>query len=107
MKRTILIMVLAAFLVLSALALWHHGYWGIVEPHFKSYGAAQVLTDLVIALSLFMVWMWQDAKKHGRNPWPWLVFTLGTGSIAPLIYLILYKSNKSAISKPPVSQTTA
>ena len=43
---------------------------------------------LVIALGLFLVWMWRDAKAAGRNPWPWLVLTLVAGSIGPLIYLL-------------------
>ncbi len=94
MQRIILIAVLAAFSMLTAIALYFHGYWGIFEPHFLSFGAAQVFVDLVIALGLFLVWMWRDAKASGRNPWPWLVLTLATGSIGPLIYLIIYKSGK-------------
>ena len=93
MQRILLITVLSLFLVLTGLALWQHGYWGIIEPHFQSFGAAQVLVDLVIALSLFMIWMWHDAKRTGRNPVPWVLLTLATGSIGPLIYLIRYKSN--------------
>ena len=94
MQRIFLIITLIAFSALSAVALWHHGYWGIVEPHFKSFGAAQVFADLVIALSLFMVWMWRDAKARGRNPWPWIVLTLVAGSISPLIYLLSRKTTK-------------
>lgn len=87
MKITLLC-ILAAFTVLTGLALWHHGYWGILEPHFRSFGAAQVLADLVIALGLFLVWMWRDAKQSGRNPWPWLLVTLVAGSFGPLLYLL-------------------
>lgn len=90
MQRALLITVFAAFSVLSAVAVYHHGYWGIVEPAFESFGAAQILADLVIALSLFLVWMWKDAKAAGRSPWPWIVLTLGTGSFGPLIYLIIH-----------------
>jgi len=28
----------------------------------------------------------RDAKAQGRNPWPWVIGTLFTGSIAPLLY---------------------
>tara|TARA_R110002073_G_scaffold41891_4_gene118019 strand:- start:855 stop:1127 length:273 start_codon:yes stop_codon:yes gene_type:complete len=87
-------MTLLLFLALTAVALFNHGYWGIFEPHLQSFGAAQVFVDLVIALSLFMVWMWQDAKQLGRNPWPWIAGTLVTGSIAPLLYLITRKTNE-------------
>lgn len=92
MQRTILIITLSAFLTFTALALWYHGYWGILEPHFQSFGAAQVFVDLVIALSLFLVWMWRDARAAGRNPWPWVVLTLTTGSIGPMIYLLVFKT---------------
>ncbi len=88
MIRSLTIGVLLAFSTLSAVALWHHGYWGIIEPHFQSFGGAQVFADLVIALSLFMIWMWRDARATGRNPWPWLVLTLAAGSIGPLLYLL-------------------
>lgn len=70
MQRAILILILIGFSVLTGLALWQHGYWGIFEPQLKNFAGAQVLVDLVIALSLFLVWMFRDAKASGRNPWP-------------------------------------
>ena len=70
------------------MALWQHGYWGIIAPHFKTFGAGQVLADLVIAVSLAMVWMWHDAKTTGRNVWPWLALSLVAGSFGPLLYLL-------------------
>jgi hypothetical protein len=48
----------------------------------------QVLADLVIALTLVMVWMWHDAKASGRSAWPWLALTLAAWSFGPLIYLL-------------------
>ena len=94
MKRIFLLITLVLFLVLTALALWNHGYWGIFEPNFKSFGAAQVFADLVISLTLILVWMWRDAEKSGRNPWPWIFLTMAAGVIGPLVYLILYKAEK-------------
>ena len=93
MKRTLLTITLIAFLILTAIALWHHGYWGIIEPNFKSFGAAQVFADLVIALSLLLIWMWRDARTTGRNPWLWLALTLANGSIGALIYLLCAPAN--------------
>jgi hypothetical protein len=91
MRNTILIAVICAFAILTGVALWHHGYWGIIAPHFQSFGAGQVLADLVIALSLVMVWIVSDAKKTGRNPVGWILLTLTLGSFGPLIYLITRK----------------
>jgi hypothetical protein len=96
MPRVLLIITLVLFGGLSAVALWQHGFWGIIAPHFQSTGAGQVFADLVIALTLVMVWMWQDAKAAGRNPLPWIVATLVVGSFGPLVYLLLYKTKNIA-----------
>jgi len=92
MRRIILVVTLIAFLVLTTMAVLQHGYVGIFSQQFQSYGGMQVLVDLVIALVLFLIWMWNDAKSSGRNPLPWLLLTLATGSIGALIYLLVYKS---------------
>lgn len=88
MPRSLILATLIPFAALTGVALWRHGYWGILEPHFQSFGEAQVLADLVIALGLVMVWMWRDARAAGRNPWPWIVATLTLGSFGPLVYLL-------------------
>jgi hypothetical protein len=88
MTRPLLVLVLVAFGALTAVALQQHGYWGIIAPHFRSTGPGQVFADLVIALTLAMVWMVRDARRLGRNPWPWVVGTLLTGSFGPLLYLL-------------------
>ena len=96
MQRSLVVLVLIPFGALTGAALWYHGYLGILAPHFQSFGAGQVLADLVIALSLVMVWMWQDAKRIGRNPWPWFGVTLVAGSFGPLLYLLTRKPEAAA-----------
>ena len=88
MNKPLILLVLAPFTALSLAALWVHGYWGIFEPALHSLASAPVLADLLIALTLFLFWMWRDASKNGRNPWPWLVLTLAGGSLGPLLYLL-------------------
>lgn len=92
MQRFLLVLTLVLFGALTAAALRHHGYWGILAPHFQSWGGGQVLADLVIALTLVMVWMWHDAKATGRNVWPWVALTLVAGSFGPLGYLLTRKT---------------
>jgi hypothetical protein len=91
MKKALLSIVITLFAILTGLALWRHGYMGIVAPHFQSFGAGQVFADLVIALTLAIFWMMNDAKKTGRNPVGWIVLTLALGSFGPLIYLLTAK----------------
>ena len=88
MTRPLLILTLVALSALTALALWQHGLWGIFQPLLSSTAGLQVFVDLVIALTLFMVWMWHDARQTGRSPWPWIVLTLLAGSFGPLLYLL-------------------
>lgn len=94
MNKTALIIILIPFSVLSAFALWHHGYFGIWEPHFRSFGTGQVLADLGVALILILAWMYKDAKKKNRRFWPWAIATLTLGSFGPIFYLLSGKSDR-------------
>jgi Terpene cyclase DEP1 len=95
MARTLIIVTLVLFGGLTAVALARHGYIGIFALHFQTPGGMQVLVDLVIALTLVMIWMWRDAKATGRNVWPWFVATLALGSFGPLIYLLTRRSSRT------------
>ncbi len=79
---------IAALGVLTVLALRDVGYFGILEPHFQSWGAGQVFLDLVIACTLACVWMVSDARERGLNAWPFVGLTLVAGSFGPLLYLL-------------------
>jgi phosphate/sulfate permease len=94
MQRALLVVTLVLFGALTAAALWQQGYWGILLPHFQTFGGAQVFADLVIALTLVLIWMWRDAKATGRKVWPWIVITLVAGSFGPLLYLLTRTSPK-------------
>ncbi len=80
------IVILIPFLLLTAYAVMEVGLIGIPDYHRHSPAGWQVFTDLVIALVLLLVFLFRDARQSGRNPWPWVIGTLFTGSIAPLIY---------------------
>lgn len=94
MYRVFIVVTLILFGALTAVALYQHGFWGILAPHFQSTGAGQVFADLVIALVLVLTWLWHDARATGRNPWPWVVATLALGSFGPLVYLLTRDSWK-------------
>jgi drug/metabolite transporter (DMT)-like permease len=88
MNRWILAAVLAAFSALTVAAVARHGYVGIFQHQLQSLAGLQVLADLGIALLLVLAWLWRDAHRTGRNPWPWIVLTLVAGSFGPLLYLL-------------------
>jgi hypothetical protein len=92
----VLVAVIGAFGALTYCALADVGYLGIIEPHFRSWGAGQVFADLVIALTLACVWMVADARTRGVNPWPFVLLTLAAGSFGPLVYLVVRELKVSA-----------
>lgn len=87
-RKPWILALLLPFSILSAWAVYRHGVWGIFEHQFVSAAGLQVLADLAIALTLWLSWMWPDARRLGRNPWPWLAATLLAGSFGPLLYLL-------------------
>jgi hypothetical protein len=87
-RTIVLFLVIAAFGVLSALALTSVGYFGILAPHFRSWGEGQVLADLVILAVLACLWMVRDARESGLAAWPFVVATVFLGSFGPLFYLV-------------------
>jgi hypothetical protein len=75
-KRILAIVLLVPFSVLTLYSITQVGYIGIFDYQRHSPAGWQVFADLVIALFLVMGWIILDAKKSGRNPWPWLILTL-------------------------------
>ena len=87
-RSIMLLLVIATFGLLSALALQDVGYFGIIAPHFRSWGGAQVFADLIILAVLFCIWMVRDARRRGVAAWPFILMTVFLGSFGPLFYLV-------------------
>lgn len=88
-RLAVLLVVTAAFGALTAKALVDVGVWGIFEPHFTTWGGAQVFADLVILALLSCFWMAADARRRGTSALPFVLLTLAIGSFGPLLYLIV------------------
>jgi hypothetical protein len=91
-SKPILTAVLIAFSIQGVYVLYQVGYWNIWIHNLNHLAGQQVFADLLISLSLVVVWMWHDAKTTGRNVWPWIALTLTAGSFGPLIYLLTTKN---------------
>lgn len=95
-RRILAIAILLPFSLLSLYAVYQVGYVGIVDYHRHSPAGWQVFADLVIACVLLLTWLVPEAKREGRNPWPYVLTTVFLGSIGPLLYLALGRSRKAA-----------
>jgi len=95
-KQIILGLVLLDFTGLTAYAVYSYGLAGFFDAVTANIATTCVFADLTIALSLIMVWMWQDARDRGWSPMPYVMLTLGLGSIGPLVYLIRREANEQA-----------
>ena len=98
-RSIILLLVLAGFGVVSALALLDVGYLGILAPLFHSWGGAQVLADFVILAVLGCVWMAKDARERGLPAWPFILMTALLGSFGVLAYLLV-RDRRAAAARP-------
>jgi hypothetical protein len=96
-RRSLAILILIPFSLLTAWALMNGGISGIFSFH-TSPGGWQVFVDLVIALLLLLTFLVPHARARGRNPWPWVGLTLATGSFGPLLYLATMSDNKGSIA---------
>lgn len=95
-KQIGLSVVLVDFVALTAYAVYHHGYLAFFQLHTMNAVQIQIFTDLVIALSLFLVWMVRDARTRGVSPLPYVAMILTLGSIGALVYLIRRAGDESA-----------
>ncbi len=93
-------MLIAVLLIFSGLTAWGiytaGGILAMVLQHLSGPIGWQIFSDLVIMIGLFVVWMWHDAKRLGRNFWFWAIFAFTCGSFGPLLYLITRKNAKDA-----------
>ena len=95
-RLIVLFAVIVGFGVLSALALMDVGYFGVLKPHFQTWGGAQVFVDLVILAVLTCGWMVRDSRQSGVPAWPFILLTLVLGSFGVLFYLVARELRQGA-----------
>jgi hypothetical protein len=87
-KTLALALVLLAFGALTVHGVAVHGYVGFFEALGSTTAGLVVFVDLVIALTLALLWMLGDARERALPFWPYAALTLAFGSVGPLGYLI-------------------
>ncbi len=87
-KTLVLALVLSLFTAFTCYGVAVHGVLGFFEAFGSTTAGVIVFTDLVIALTLTMLWMSSDARERGLPLWPYVLLTLAFGSVGPLSYLI-------------------
>ena len=87
-RRLVLVAVLVLFTGYTLQVVVAEGYTGFITLSLAEAWAGQMFVDLLIALALFSVWMWYDARERRLPFWPYLLLTLTTGSIGALGYLV-------------------
>jgi hypothetical protein len=96
LPRLLSLITFLAFAAWTAYLCRGYNYLTFFHPVLSSGPGIQVLTDLTIAQSLILIWMFRDAGKAGRKFWPYLLITAAFGSFGPLLYLILGKNSEEA-----------
>jgi len=79
---------LAAISAANAYAIYWYGVVGLFQLGLANAATVSVAIDLTIALGLVLSWLIVDARERGVSALPFVVLTLGLGSIGPLLYLI-------------------
>jgi len=87
-RRIALGIVLASFTALTAYVIALHGFAGSLALCFANAATTTLFVDACIALGLIVMWMWDDARAHGRSWLPYALLTLVFGSVGPLLYLV-------------------
>jgi hypothetical protein len=80
--------ILAGFSAFTAYVVWQYGYVGLFERALADAATIQLSLDLVIALSVALLWIVRDARERGIGVAPYVVATVFLGSIGPLLYLV-------------------
>lgn len=86
MRRLLPLLTLLAFGTYSTFITVQHGYFGFLDLLREPWGP-QVLTDLGIACWIAMSYIVPEARKLGIPRWPYVLATVGLGSIGILAYL--------------------
>ena len=93
-------LVVVTYAVVSAVAMYEHGFVAIFAHVLDSSASAQVFLDLCVALFLVGGQMRKDARERGVLVWPFLVALPFLGSVSALAYIALRQIQRRAVDAP-------
>lgn len=79
---------LASFSAFTAYCAVTEGMVGFVPLVLGHEWGMQMFVDIAVSLVIASFWIVPDAKKHGINPWPYLVSCAALGSLSALAYVV-------------------
>jgi hypothetical protein len=100
MRITLLALAFLVFVAVEIAAIATFGYLGVFEALASNAATRLGLLDLVLSLTLVLIWMRQDAEERALPFWPYAVVTVALGVAGPLAYLI-YRELHDARSTSP------
>lgn len=105
--RLVWILLLIGFAALNIYAVVAGGLSGLMGflGNLGPWGTLAVV-DLLIALTVALAFIWQDARSRAVNPLPYVALTLLTGSIGVLVYLVRYWNGGSRPSRKTALERT-
>jgi Terpene cyclase DEP1 len=98
-KKVLLGVLLAAHSAITVRAMLESSYLDLFKFAFEGWPARQIFSDLTVSLLLVTSWMLGDARKTGRNAWPYVLATVAVGSFAPLAYLLLAPRSQAGLER--------
>jgi hypothetical protein len=87
--KPIALTALIGFGALNVYALAAAGLGALVPALGFNAWSAVLTVDLAIALGMACTWMYRDATRRGKSPIPYIALTIATGSIGPLLYVLM------------------
>ncbi len=103
--RTFAIVILVPFSVLTVWSVIADGTGGFPAAITHNYTSLQIFFDLVIAMIFWCAWVLKDARKHGRNGWPWVIAGLIFGAFSPLIYMVVHQRWPASVATSGAQET--
>ena len=86
-QRVLLSAVILAFGAFTTAVVVEYGFAGFADEVKQNIATLQVLIDLSIVATLFLIWMYKDSRTSAVPFLPYAAITILAGSFGPLLYL--------------------